>query len=113
MSDSALILTKPLAHGILYIGEILHHFGLKETFSFIFGVAPPTPLYNIALRRRAPKNLGAAGEMVHHPGSLDTSRLNIIKGEGAGGEEESRCEYLSYGAHLVRRRWCTISPMYR
>ena len=43
MSDSALILTKPLAHGILYIGEILHHFGLKETFSFIFGVAPPPP----------------------------------------------------------------------
>ena len=44
MSDSALILTNPLAHGILYIGEMVHHFGVKETFSFIFGVAPHPPL---------------------------------------------------------------------
>ena len=70
---------------------MVHHFGVEETFLFFLALPPPTPLYNIALRRRTPKNLGAAGEMVHHPGVLDTSRLNIIRGGGGGKRmEEAR-----------------------
>ena len=67
----------------------------------MFGRSPPHPLYNIVLQPRAGKNLGAAGEMVHHPGVLDTSRLNIIRG-GGGGEEESHFE------HFVI--WCSLGP---
>ena len=82
-----------------------------EDFIYVWAFAPH-PLYNIALQPRAGKNLGAAGEMVHHPGVLDTSRLNIIRG-GGGGRRSLTLNILSYGVHLARRRWCSISSRYR
>ena len=65
---------------------MVHHFGVEVKIFIYFWRCPPTPLYNIALRRRAPENLGAAGEMVHHLGFIGASRLNIIRGRGRGEE---------------------------